>query len=278
MPSRLTRRSLLLGGAAVAASACSPPAREQVPVEYLPPSPASPVPPPVPVSARRLRSVARGKDVDLVLIAPEGVPIAGLPVCLALHGKGNNARGFVDLGVPGMLTDAVRAGTPPFAVVAVDGEHYWVDVDGGDDPQRMLGEELPGWLAESGIAAPSAALGVSMGAFGALRYARDHRDLRATVACSPALFVDWPDAEKREVFRDQSQWESHEPLLHTGELVPESLGVWCGEDDPFIGAARRLASATTPARTEIGAGGHDDDYWKTAMPEILRFVGARLAS
>ncbi|OZM74643.1 esterase [Amycolatopsis antarctica] len=275
----MTRRGLLLGGLAVCTSvaACGAQEREQVPVPYVPATPDPPAPPPVPVSARRVYSAARGSEVDLVVIAPEGVPIAGLPVCLALHGKGSNARGFADLGVPAMLSEVVDAGTPPFALVALDGAHYWVDVDGGDDPLRMLVDELPGWLADTELGAPAAALGISMGAFGALRYAREQRDMKAIAACSPALFVDWPDAEAREVFANESQWESHEPLRHTAELGRAEIGVWCGEDDPFAGAARKLVQATTPARAEIGPGEHDESYWTSAMPEILRFVGARLA-
>lgn len=265
----------MVGGLVTVLAACAD-RKEQVPVEFLPPSPPTPRPPPVPVSARRVSSAARGQDVDVVVIAPEGVPVSGLPVCLALHGKANNARSFVDLGVSEMLTDAVRRGVPPFAFVAVDGSHYWIDVDGNDDPQRMLTDELPGWLSQFDLPAPSSVLGISMGAFGALRYARDHQGLRSAVAVSPALFLDWPDAKSRKVFGDEARWREHEPLLHLDALGKSQLGVWCGNGDPFIKAARGLIAGTNPARAELTPGGHNDKYWKSVFPDIIGFAGESL--
>ena len=100
------------------------------------PPPAKPTPLTRPVTVQQVRSAARGKDVELVLVTPEGVPAAGLPVVLALHGRGANARVFLDLGLSAALTEAVRSGMPPCVVAAVDGDHYWVAVDAGDDPSR----------------------------------------------------------------------------------------------------------------------------------------------
>jgi S-formylglutathione hydrolase FrmB len=228
------------------------------------------------VTVQRVRSAARGKDVELVLVTPEGVPAAGLPVVLALHGRGANARVFLDLGLQAALTERVRSGVPPFAVAAVDGDHYWVAVDGGDDPQRMLTGELPGWLAQNGLRpTPTAAFGISMGGFGVLRYARDHQDLKAVATASSALFVSWGDAKARKVFRDETQWTSEEPLLHTEELRGIPKGLWCGTDDPFIGAAHKFAQAAEPELVKFSEGAHTDKYWTRVLPEILKFTGTR---
>ncbi|AXB48046.1 alpha/beta hydrolase [Amycolatopsis albispora] len=276
-----SRRALLLGGGALAVAACdpaepaAPSASPAPPVVPAPPTPAGPV------TVDRVWSAARGAELDLVLITPEGVPAADLPVCLALHGRGSSAKTFVDLGLPSMLTEAVRAGVPPFTVAAVDGDHYWVAVDEADDPQRMLSGEVPEWLTRRGLGlrtggVPSAIMGISMGAFGALRYARDHRDLRAAAAISPALFVGWGDARSRKVFRDRAQWEAHEPLLHADDTAPVPVGVWCGTQDPFAGAARRYIQAARPVVSRLSPGGHTDKYWKKVLPDVLRFVGERV--
>lgn len=270
----LSRRGLLAGSALALLAGCSP--AEPPPGPPPVPAPARPSAPPGPVTVQRMPSAARGTDVDLVLITPEGVPASGLPVCLALHGRGARARTFLSLDVPALLTAAVRAGTPPFAVAAVDGDHYWVETGTGDDPQRMLTDEVPGWLAARDLRPPSAVFGVSMGGFGALRFARAHPEVKAVATASAALFVSWPDARSRKVFADEANWRAAEPLLHTAQLRPGGLGVWCGESDPFLGADRKLVRAVSPEVSRFSPGGHDDGYWRGVLPEILKFVGEHL--
>ncbi|WP_103335069.1 alpha/beta hydrolase [Amycolatopsis sp. CA-126428] len=273
----LSRRGLLAGSALALLAGCSSPPAGPPPGPPAVPEPAHPSALRDPVTVQRMHSAARGTDVDLVLITPEGVPAAGLPVCLALHGRGAQARTFLSLGVPALLTAAVRAGTPPFAIAAIDGDHYWVNVGSDDDPQRMLTDEVPGWLASRDLRPASAVFGISMGGFGALRFARTHPDLKAVATASAALFVSWPDARSRKVFADESNWRDAEPLLHPAELHPGALGVWCGESDPFLGADRRLVKAVSPVVSRFSPGGHDDEYWRGVLPEIVMFVGERLS-
>lgn len=275
----VSRRGLLLGAAALGGSALlSACGAEKPPLVGPPPvaPPSTPTPLTEAVTVQKMRSAARNRDVNLVIIAPDGVSRVGMPVCVALHGRGADARTFLDLGVQDALNQAVAAGRPGFAVAAVDGDNYWVDVGKGDDPQRMLSDELPGWLAQRQLRPPSAMFGISMGGFGALRYARDHKDLKAVAVASAALFVSWPDAKSRKVFADRAQWESHEPLLHTGDLSAGSTGVWCGNSDPFAGADRKLIKALNPAVAKMTPGAHNDDYWREIMPDVLKFVGERI--
>lgn len=238
------------------------------------PSPLSSAAPVQPVTSERLASAARGRDVELIIMRPRDV--AGeLPVCLALHGRGATARVYDDLGVPSMLTAAVAAGLPPFAVAAVDGDTYWIAANPADDPQRMLDQEVPGWLAAQGLRPePAAVMGISMGAYGALNYARTHPC--TAVAISPALFASWPEARSRGVFADRAQWEATEPLRHTDDLDPDKVGVWCGNADPFAPVARQLIKALKPAEAVMSPGAHDVDYWTRVLPEVLRFVGSRV--
>ncbi|WP_410665453.1 alpha/beta hydrolase [Amycolatopsis sp. lyj-84] len=276
----VTRRGLLLGATALGGtallSACG---TGRAPLMGPPPvaPPTRPTPLTEAVTVQKMRSAARNRDVNLVIIAPDGVSRVGLSVCVALHGRGADARTFLNLGVQDALNKAVSAGMPAFAVAAVDGDDYWVDVGKGDDPQRMLSAELPGWLAQRQLRPPTAMFGISMGGFGALRYARDHKDLKAVAVASAALFVSWPDAKSRKVFADRAQWESHEPLLHTDDLSAASTGVWCGNSDPFARADRKLIKALDPAVAKMSPGEHNDDYWREIMPEVVKFVGDRMA-
>jgi S-formylglutathione hydrolase FrmB len=211
-----------------------------------------------------------------VIMRPAGAPLE-LPVCLALHGRGGGAKSFLKLGIPRFLTAAVRGRVPPFTVVAVDGgSSYFVARDPADDPQRMLVAELPEWLAERGLTAPVAAFGISMGAFGALRFARERQELRAVAVAGPALFRSWAEAKGRNAFRDERAWAANEPLRHTNDLAGVPLGVWCGTEDPFVDAARELISRTRPEVADIASGAHEDGYFLRVLPDMLRFVGQHL--
>lgn len=271
----VTRRGLLFGSAAALVSACT---GRSAPV--VAPTSAAPASSPSPLKAsvtiHRRHSAARGRDVDVVLMTPDDVPSTGLPVCVALHGRGSNARTFLDLGVPAALTAAVRSGTPPFAVVAVDGSHYWMP-DGDDDPHRMLTDELPGWLSEAGLRPMTGLLGISMGGFGALNLALHRRDVTTVATCSAALFRTWPEARSRHIFASEDDWTAAEPLRHVDELPTRGLGVWCGDGDPFLAANRKLITSAKPEVSRITAGKHTAEYWQGVLPEVLRFLGPRLA-
>lgn len=237
------------------------------------PTPAQPGGPPVAVGVQRRYSAARGQDVALAVMLPTGVPADGIPVCLVLHGRGGSAVGMVGLGLPGFLAGALRAGGPPFALVAVDGgDSYWIARGAADDPQAMLRDELPAWLPPFGLAAtPHAVIGVSMGGFGALVYGRGRpADPPAVAVLSPALYASWADARVRDAFADEAAWAAAEPLRQPSGL--SRLGVWCGQGDPWISAARQLAATERAALARFEPGGHDEDYWRRIMPDVLTFL------
>lgn len=219
-----------------------------------------------------VHSPARDASVELITMRPQGVG-GRLPTCIALHGRASTARMFLDLGVPDLLNAAVNGGVKPFAVVAVDGgDSYWVATKPTDDPQRMLTEDMSTWLANRGFGAPFAALGISMGGYGALNFARTP-GLNGVAAISAAMFTSWADAKSRNAFVDEAQWEATEPLRHVADLHGTKLGVWCGEKDPFINPARQLIVKANPTVAAIAPGGHDSAYWKRILPDVLSFVG-----
>nr|WP_042185611.1 hypothetical protein [Kibdelosporangium sp. MJ126-NF4]CEL16779.1 PROBABLE CONSERVED EXPORTED PROTEIN [Kibdelosporangium sp. MJ126-NF4]CTQ91992.1 PROBABLE CONSERVED EXPORTED PROTEIN [Kibdelosporangium sp. MJ126-NF4] len=277
----VTRRTAILGGAGVAvvgagAAAIATLSGDDKPgaVQVPPPSGTSTsggattwTAKPGPV---KLMSKARGREVTVITMAPDGHNPDDLPRCVALHGRGGDANWMVALGVEKFLTDLVRAGGAPFAVISVDGgtESYWVDGKPGDNPQGMLLNEL---------GPIKAAFGISMGAFGSLRFARSRRDLKAVAAISPALFRDWPTAKSKRVFADQKHWEANEPLRHIDEIAGVPLGVWCGASDPFITVAKAFVNQAHPVTSSITPGAHDNAYWTRVLPEVLRFVGERIS-
>ncbi|MFJ2782042.1 alpha/beta hydrolase [Kitasatospora sp. NPDC087315] len=276
---RLLRAALGTGGLAVAGAG----AAVALSAGRRPsgPAPSGPAPSGPSLRTEEERSAARGGAlVRMITIVPQGVARpAGLPVCVALHGRRATARAWTDLGLPAILDAAFASGVPPFAVVAVDGGDatYWRRTASGDDPQRMLLEEMPGRLARQGLRAPDAAMGISMGGFGSLRYARNRGAGFGPVAVlSPALFRSWADADAVGVFRDEADWRAHEPLLHQDQPHGRPTGVWCGTEDPFCAAARELTG--DPVQARFTPGGHDAPYWRKVLPDVVSFLGHALAA
>lgn len=236
------------------------------------------------IRSESLFSRARGQYVDLVLILPPERPVQGLPMVAMLHARGGSARGAAPNGMARYLSQAVATGrVPPFGLAAVDGGPYayWHESTPGDDPMAMLLEELPVWLADRGLGGvsghPFAAAGTSMGGFGALVYTRRRRErgtpLAATGVLAPALLTDWDEMREREAFRDRRAWAALDPLRHPEMLDGTSLGVWCGTSDPFVVGTRRFVRRTDPEVAVFRDGGHSGDFYTSAMPGLVAFLG-----
>jgi S-formylglutathione hydrolase FrmB len=225
--------------------------------------------------------------------------VPGLPVVAVLHGRGNDARGMVTLGLPQFLASAVREhGVPPFVLAAVDGgdSSYWHLQPDGDDPQGMLAHELPGWLRQSGLGhadsgAPRGVLGISMGGAGAVSYAVGRAGFSAdsgsssapvdvVTALSPAVFRNWPDARTTGGYATEAAWQAYEPLLRVAgpphRRPAAHFGVWCGAEDPFCPAARTLATDGGARPASFPHGVHTDGFWRRVLPDALAFTAHAL--
>lgn len=234
-----------------------------------------------PVSVRPVTftSVARGREVNMVVVAPSGSdPGRPLPVCLVLHGRGDDARSAVTmLGLDTQLTAALAAGVAPFALVTVDGgEAYWHRRVSGDDPESMILDEVLPHLAAIGLRTTRiAAAGWSMGGYGALLLARRHPDLIvAAAASSPALWRS-SGASAAGAFDSKSDFTEH-AILGTAPAPGVSYRIDCGESDPFYAVSRQAAADLNAAERDFGPGGHNPAYWRSAVPGQLRFAGAAL--
>jgi enterochelin esterase-like enzyme len=235
-------------------------------------------------------SVVSGSFSSVARKAPTGWSIAyppgsgdgaTLPFLLVLHGRGDDHRAVLGShGLGGFLAEAVRHGTPPFAVVAVDGgDHdYWHPRTSGVDAQKMLLDELLPLVASHGLRVDRFAVGGwSMGGYGALLLAEKlGPDRIAAVAVdSPAI---WQRAGETApgAFDSAADFARHDVLRGVAALGQIPVRVTCGTADPFLPGVRALLAAVPRAEHDIAAGGHDVAWWRHAAPGQLAFVGPRL--
>jgi enterochelin esterase-like enzyme len=213
------------------------------------------------IKLEQVRSQARGKRVGFWTAVPEGHGTGeGLPVCMILHGGSATTKDYTRFGFANFLTDAVRHGVPPFVLVGADGGlSRWEGDGAGDDPQRMLREEVPAWCTDRGFDATRLAVyGWSMGGYGALRLAERNPDLLKRVAAlSPAITPG--DATFVDVAR----------------LDGSRTGLWCGKSDSFLKADQALAGKIQPppAVAHWSKGAHQRGYWNTVTPAAFSLIG-----
>ncbi|WP_330182210.1 esterase family protein [Nocardia sp. NBC_01503] len=235
------------------------------------------------VRTDRVYSAARGREVEVITILPPGVPTQNLPMSLLLHGLHGTARTAAIGGIGGVLAAAVAARlVPAFGFMAVDGgDNYWHQHFSGDDPMTMLLDEAPNWLAARGLATePFACTGTSMGGFGALVYGRRRaergRPTNAIATLSPGLITSWNEMSKRNAFASVDEWAALDPLQNISKLGPAPTGVWVGDRDRFVDGCREFMRRARLEVALVTPGAHNDDYWSTVTPDVVRFLGSHV--
>lgn len=286
---RVSRRSLLIGAGAavlVGAGAVAEPhlhhGADRV-VHRDPGQPETPHGKPGQVLDGSFDSTARHAPTGWSIAYPPGTTAGdAVPMLLVLHGRGDDHRAVLGSHALGSyLAGAVRTGTRPFALVAVDGgDHdYWHPRASGSDAQAMLIDELLPLAARHGLLTDRFAVGGwSMGGYGALLLAErlGPRRIAAVAVDSPAIWNRAADTAPG-AFDSRDDFERHDVLRRAGALGQIPLRVTCGDGDPFLPGVGALLRTLPQAQHDIGRGGHDLTWWHHAAPGQLAFVGAELA-
>ena len=214
---------------------------------------------------------------------PQGRPGMPLSFLLVLHGRGDSHQdvlGSHHLG--SFLAAAVRAGTPAFALVAVDGgDHsYWHRRRDGEDPQAMITDELVPVLAGQGLRTARFCVGGwSMGGYGALLLAERLGPARVAACAvdSPALWLEAGDSAPG-AFDDRADFHANDVIAQHAQLKGIPVRISCGTSDPFLPGVRALLTAAPALQHDLSPGGHDLAFWQHAAPSQLAFVGQHLAT
>ncbi len=225
---------------------------------------APPPPPGGPLPDRRetqFYSAYRHRLVTMVTLLPAGQQADGLPVVVALHGLGSDARGAAGLLAPALAQDGAR-----LAVVTVDGgSSYWHRRDDGDDPPGMIVHEVLPRAAALGLRTAAIGLaGWSMGGYGALLLAErlgaapaGPAGAAGVAALAPATFATYADARQSDssAFDSAADFARNNLFSRLSGLrhVPSYIAV--GDDDPFAPIGARLRARLQELTGHPPAGG-----------------------
>lgn len=221
---------------------------------------------------------------------PDGYPSknAHYPVVYLLHGNGGAAEDWIKQGGLQATVDGLiaRGRLAPVIVVMPEGSTDWY-VDRKEPIESAFFDDLiPHVESHYRVDARREARvigGVSMGGFGALRYALTRPErFCAALLLSPAIYADVPPATSAArrvgVFGasrfDPEVWHAlnypalWRDYLHQSARVAMFIGA--GSDDHLIAADasllyERLRQAGNPGTLSVVAGGHTWDVWRTLL-------------
>lgn len=298
----LSRRALLGLGAGAAAGAVGTygldilfkprpsqalplsPADTPAPLAPAPTAPLEPAPPgqpaPTMVTGSFVSAARGGINTNWAIARPPGQTKALRPV-IALHGKGSDASTVMAGGVEQGLAQAVNAGLPPFAVVAVDGGgSYWHKRTSGEDSGAMVLDELIPMLGGQNLDTSRVAfLGWSMGGYGALLLGGRLGPARTAAICavSPALWLS-PGAAAPGAFDGPDDFAANS-VFGMPALASIPIRVDCGDSDPFYAATKQfIAQLPYPPAGGFSPGGHNGEFWSSQLPAELTWMAPLLTA
>ena len=296
----MSRRAVLSLGASVAAGAAGaygldilfqsrtskaiPVSRASTQVPLAPAPPLEPAPSaeaaPTMTTGSFVSAARGGVSTNWAIARPPGQTKALRPV-IALHGKGSDASTVMAGGVEQGLAQAVNAGLPPFAVVAVDGGgSYWHKRASGEDAGAMVLNELIPMLDTQRLDTSRVAfLGWSMGGYGALLLGGRLGPARTAAICavSPALWLS-PGAAAPGAFDGADDFAANS-VFGMPALASIPIRVDCGDSDPFYATTKQfIAQLPNPPAGGFSPGGHNAEFWSSQLPAELTWMAPLLTA
>jgi S-formylglutathione hydrolase FrmB len=236
-------------------------------------------------------SKARHTTVGYTIGYPTGHgPGDRLPLILMLHGFGGNHANALSGLTPAQAMALKVNGTPltPMALVTMDGGGGYWNPHPGDDPQRMLVEELIPMLQRKGLGTGHrkiGAMGISMGGYGAILLAEKYPHLFGAVAAiSPAIWTSYAEARSANpgAYASAESFAAADAVTHAAALATVPVRVASGYSDPFYSGVRTFTRAlpkppgATPATLYFATGCHTAPFFNSQEPPSLAFLSRHL--
>lgn len=250
-----------------------------------------------------------GKEVEYSIYLPEGYEHSSrsYPVLYLLHGFSDDETGWVQFGEVQAIADKAmkKIAVTPMIIVMPDAGVSWYinNHDGSLNYEDFFIEEfIPAIESSYRIRAEKqyrAVAGLSMGGHGSLIYAMKHPELFSAAApLSAGVSMDesitgmtmdnWnyvygtpfgKNLEGEERLNDHYRQNSVLSLvkdLDAEQLREVRYYIDCGDDDFLIKGNMEIHSIMLdreiPHEFRVRDGGHSWTYWRTALPEVLKFI------
>lgn len=250
------------------------------------------------VVAREFKSAALDRSWNYAVYLPTGYDVANLryPALYLLHGNGGNVYQWVNQGRIQQTADALiaRGDIPPTVIVMPDAGTSWF-VDRKEKMETAVITELIPDVERSFrvLRSREGRLdgGLSMGAYGAMRFALKYPEMFAAAALlSPAIYNPEPpeNSSARSVgvfgasIYDASIWKSlNYPALWEGYLakkIPVPMYINSGDDDDFfieleaVQFYELLRKNKQPAELRIVNGAHAWPVWESTIGDALKYI------
>lgn len=231
------------------------------------------------------------------------------PVLYLLHGLGDNETSWIQFGEADRIADAgIRSGElPPMIIVMPDaGATFYInDYQSKVRYEDMFVQEFIPHIDSLFRTRPQrefrAVSGLSMGGYGSLVLAMHHPELfSACAALSAAVrtdeaLINVPDERYNTVYaplfsgpvkgdeRLTITWKRNSPITLAqsapeGDLTKVRWYIDCGDDDGLtVGNAMlhiALLDRKIPHEYRARDGAHTWTYWRTSLPDALKFIAA----
>jgi enterochelin esterase-like enzyme len=258
----------------------------------------------------KLKSTILSKDMEYSIYLPADYETSNrrYPVLYLLHGYGDDETGWTQFGEAHLICDrSIQAGeTAPMIIVMPDAGVTWYinSYDGKVNYEDYFVKELIPHVDETYRTRPTkqyrAIAGLSMGGYGTLIMATKHPEMFSSAApLSSGVFTDeeiisgddrlWKtvlgDLYGKKELVGKSRLTDHylkNSILkiveqaNTDDLKKVRFYIDCGDEDFLIKGNMALHSALIdkkiPHEFRVRDGVHNWTYWRTALPEVLKFV------
>jgi S-formylglutathione hydrolase FrmB len=229
------------------------------------------------------------------------------PVLYLLHGHGGNETDWVKVGKADSIANKlmISKAIPEMIIVMPDGrnDYYLNTFDGKFKYEDYFIKELVPFVDSTYRTKPERAsralAGLSMGGYGAALYSLKHADMfsigaglssairtdAAMVALEDSLYDSRFEGKLGLKLRGQNKVNDYyqkNSILKLMETMPETTlkaTRWyfdCGDDDFLIEGSCTLHilmnKRKIPHEFRVRDGAHDWTYWRSALPDVLRFV------
>jgi S-formylglutathione hydrolase FrmB len=231
-------------------------------------------------------SRARHREVGYTIAYPPGHGRgSALPLVVMLHGYGGNHANAVSGMSPtqAMALHLGREPLAPMAMVTVDGGGKYWNPHPGDNPMAMVIDELIPRCQRLGLGRPPhrvAAMGISMGGYGALLLAEKYPHLvRAVAAISPAIWTSYAQARQVNAgaYASAADFAADDVVTHASALAATPVRIASGDSDPFHPGVEALVRALPAgAIADFSAGCHTRDFFIAQEPPSLGFLAQHL--